>query len=132
MNTDVNTDVTGQGDQAFSHAQTGTPESVWRADPVLAEAEDLDLSRFQRLVVAAAHPDDESLMAGGLIASAAARGMTVDVVVASAGEASHPESPTHDQECLARLRHGEVTAAVHALAPSAHLHLFGLSDGHLS
>lgn len=128
----MNTDVTDQGDQAFSHAQTGTPESVWRADPVLAEAEDLDLSRFQRLVVAAAHPDDESLMAGGLIASAAARGMTVDVVVASAGEASHPDSPTHDRERLARLRQDEVTAAVHALAPSAHLHLLGLRDGHLS
>ena len=105
----MNSDVTGQGDPAFSHVST--PESVWRADPVLAEAEDLDLSRFHRLVVAAAHPDDESLMAGGLIASAAARGMTVDVVVASAGEASHPDSPTHDQECLARLRQDEVPAA---------------------
>ncbi len=42
----------------------------------------------------AAHPDDETLGAGGLLALTARAGVDVDVVVATDGEASHPDSPT--------------------------------------
>ena len=43
-----------------------------------------------RLVVVAAHPDDESLGAGGLIAAARAAGLAVYVVLLTAGEGSPP------------------------------------------
>ena len=44
-----------------------------------------------RLVVVSAHPDDESLGAGGLIADRSVGGPRVQVVVATDGEASHRE-----------------------------------------
>ncbi|KAD3456018.1 methyltransferase domain-containing protein [Arthrobacter yangruifuii] len=86
----------------------------------------------RRLVVLAAHPDDESLGAGGLIASLAAAGTAVDVVVATAGEASHPDSPTHTPQTLTVLRETELRTAVGRLAPNARVHLLGLPDGQLA
>jgi LmbE family N-acetylglucosaminyl deacetylase/SAM-dependent methyltransferase len=72
------------------------------------------------------------LGAGGLIASAADAGLQIDVVVASAGEASHPTSSTTSQAELAQVRGQEVRAAVTRLAPTATIHLLGLPDGALS
>ncbi len=45
-------------------------------------------------VVLAAHPDDESLGAGGFLAKLHAAGADIKVLLCTAGEASHPESPT--------------------------------------
>jgi LmbE family N-acetylglucosaminyl deacetylase/SAM-dependent methyltransferase len=83
------------------------------------------------LVVLAAHPDDETLGAGGLIHMAAAAGRDVHVVVATDGEASHPSSRTLQPEQLARIRRAEVAAAVGELAPGARLTFLGLPDGGL-
>lgn len=86
----------------------------------------------RRLVVLAAHPDDETLGAGGLIAAMGAAGAVVDVVVATAGEASHPHSPTHTPRMLSTLREKELDDAVAQLAPGAAVRLLGLPDGQLS
>jgi LmbE family N-acetylglucosaminyl deacetylase len=83
------------------------------------------------LLVLAAHPDDETLGAGGLIHAAAAAGRDVHVVVATDGEASHPSSRTARPAELARIRRSEVAAAVGALAPGARLTFLGLPDGRL-
>ncbi|WAP51950.1 bifunctional PIG-L family deacetylase/class I SAM-dependent methyltransferase [Arthrobacter sp. ATA002] len=83
-------------------------------------------------MVLAAHPDDETLGAGGLIAAMAARGAAVDVIVATAGEASHPGSPTHTRRELAGIRRTELAAAVAQLAPDATVHLLNLPDGGLA
>ena len=61
----------------------------------------------RRLIVLAAHPDDESLGAAGLIAASARLGARITVVVATDGEASHPRSSTHTRRtpsrpCVAR------------------------------
>nr|WP_276611001.1 PIG-L family deacetylase [Kineococcus siccus] len=84
------------------------------------------------MLVVAAHPDDETLGAGGLLAVAAAAGARVDVVVATDGEHSHPGSPTHSPDDLARRRAAEVERAVRGLAPAARLHLLHLGDGALA
>jgi len=84
------------------------------------------------VVVLAAHPDDETLGAGGLIAHAASAGASVDVVVATHGEASHPSSPTTTASQLADRRGAEVRASVALLAPEAEVHLLGLPDGELA
>ena len=55
-----------------------------------------------RVVVVGAHPDDETLGAGGLLHAAARAGRSVEVVTATAGEGSHPHSPTHAPGRLAR------------------------------
>ncbi len=84
------------------------------------------------MLVVAAHPDDETLGAGGVIAMAAARGAQVAVVIACDGEASHPDSPTHPPKRLADIRRAEVRAAVAALAPGVEPIFLGLPDGGLA
>ena len=112
----------------FTHGQTGTSADAWQ----LTDLRSLDDVDECRLVVLAAHPDDETLGAGGLIAHLADLGAEIDVVVATSGEASHPDSPTVTPAQLASARKREVRLAVQALAPRARLHLLGLPDGHLS
>lgn len=113
----------------FRHDERGTPEEQWatwgrlRALPEVAPG--------SPLVLVAAHPDDETLGAGGLLALAAAAGVDVHVVIATDGEASHPHSPTYSPADLARWRAKEVEQAVALLAPKAQLHLLHLPDGEL-
>lgn len=114
----------------FDAAEAGSPVAAWLE--TRAALPELDTGPLRRLVVAAAHPDDETLMAGGLIARAAARGVPIDVVVASSGEASHPRSPTWTPQALAAARDEEVRAAVARLAPEARVHLLHLPDGRLA
>ncbi len=119
----------------FSHLDDSVPEADWA--PVLEgrgrlEPDQLVPPGSGRLVVLSAHPDDETLGAGGLIATLAARGTAVDVVVATAGEASHPESPTYTPERLARVRRVELRTAVARLAPNATVHFLDLPDGGLA
>lgn len=92
----------------------------------------VDLNDVTRVIVVAAHPDDETLGAGGTIARLAAAGVPVDVVVATLGERSHPGSSTHDPARLAGLRQGETRCAVSALAPAAMLRMLNLPDGELA
>ena len=115
---------------SFDAADPGTPEAAWTA--YRARLPELDTGPMQRLVVAAAHPDDETLMAGGLIAHASARGLPVVVVLASSGEGSHPHSPTWTPEALAAEREREVASAVERLAPGARLVWLRLPDGALA
>jgi LmbE family N-acetylglucosaminyl deacetylase/SAM-dependent methyltransferase len=115
---------------AFDHRDAGTPEPAWRS--LVAALADADVpGRGEHLVVVAAHPDDETLGAGGLIASASTSGARVTVIIASDGEASHPESRTHTPGDLADRRRREVYAALAELAPDAEVVLLGLPDGRL-
>ncbi len=82
--------------------------------------------------MAGAHPDDETLGAGGLIRAAAAAGWRVDVVTATAGEGSHPRSPTHTALQLADVRRGELRDAITALAPDAAVACLDLPDGEVA
>jgi LmbE family N-acetylglucosaminyl deacetylase/SAM-dependent methyltransferase len=115
---------------SFDAADPGTPEEAWSG--YRAGLPELDTGPMQRLVVAAAHPDDETLMAGGLIAHAASRGLPVVVLLASSGEGSHPHSPTWTPEALAAEREQEVAAAVARLAPEGKVLLLRLPDGALA
>ncbi|MCC3298587.1 bifunctional PIG-L family deacetylase/class I SAM-dependent methyltransferase [Arthrobacter caoxuetaonis] len=118
---------------SFTHLDQTRSEPAWLE--VLRDVQPLsgDLPGVpSRLVVLAAHPDDETLGAGGLIASLAAAGTAVDVVVATAGEGSHPNSKTYSPQALAALRNKELHDAVSRLAPAARVHLLPLPDGGLS
>ncbi len=117
----------------FTHRTPGNSAKDWATHPRAAGVPALRLDPdIERLVVLAAHPDDESLGAGGLLAHAHQRGLDVVVVVASDGEASHPESPTCSEALLSSIRRAEMHAALAALAPGAALHLLGLPDGALA
>jgi len=115
----------------FSHSDDGTPEKIWEAANWTDRWGALSLDGLERLVVISAHPDDESLGVGGLIAHVAGLQLPVVVIVLSNGEASHPQSPTHDPDRLAQIRRIEVTDALAHLAPNAQIHLLELPDGKL-
>lgn len=141
----------------FDHRDTGTPERIWEESGRVDALAALDLdallgpgtlpgrdtlsgvdagigapgSRPLSVVVLAAHPDDETLGAAGLVHRLATVGARITYVIASDGESSHPASPSTTSSALARLRREEVVAAVHRVAPGAAVHLLGLPDGGL-
>ena len=115
---------------AFSHLDDGTSEEVWRDDGRIRTAREFD-DDLDELIVVAAHPDDETLGAGGLIRRVHEAGGTVTVVVATDGEASHPDSLSHSRTDLGSLRRDEVLRAVQTLAPGARVLFLGLPDGEL-
>ncbi|WP_105034478.1 bifunctional PIG-L family deacetylase/class I SAM-dependent methyltransferase [Cryobacterium aureum] len=116
----------------FDHSDSGTPEKAWEAAHLPDRFSALGLDTLQRLIVVSAHPDDESLGVGGLIAHVAGLGLPIVVIVLSNGEASHPQSQTHDPARLAQIRRIEVTDALAQLAPNAQIHLLELPDGKLA
>jgi LmbE family N-acetylglucosaminyl deacetylase/SAM-dependent methyltransferase len=116
----------------FDSNDAGTPEYIWElawpsTAPTLAAPLPTD-----RLLVVVAHPDDETLGAGGLIASAAAAGTPVTIVIASDGEASHPDSSTYTPAQLGEIRRAEVTHAVSLLNADAEVKFLGLPDSELA
>jgi LmbE family N-acetylglucosaminyl deacetylase/SAM-dependent methyltransferase len=120
----------------FRHDDDGGAPAVDWVAPRRALAElDLDAEEWadlEAVVVVAAHPDDESLGAGGLLHEAARRGLDVRVVCATAGEASHPRSPTHTPDDLRRRRARELDAAVEAVAGVRPPLLLDLADGEVA
>lgn len=126
----------GQGRDAarrFAHDEAGTPARVWSRALADRALPDLDVpSTVDRLVVAGAHPDDETLGAGGLVHLAGRSGWEVLVVSATAGEGSHPGSPTHDPALLAARRRGELACAATLLARDAAVVCLERPDGSLA
>lgn len=112
----------------FRHDRPGTPAASWTT--TLSSAPPLELPATRsRVIVVGAHPDDETLGAGGLLHVASRAGRHVEVVTATAGEASHPGSPTHSPERLAAVRRDELRRATELLAPGAQVTCLGLPDG---
>lgn len=111
---------------AFDHREPGTLEADWAAASPWRGAPDFALAA-DRLIVLAAHPDDETLGAGGLLTQAAAAGIPTTVVLVTDGERSHPTHP--DPAHLAEQRRAEFIAAMSVLAPRASLVLLGVADG---
>ncbi len=109
---------------AFDHRDPGTSEQDWTRAAPWSGAEEFTL-RGDRLVVLAAHPDDETLGAGGLIALAASRGLPVGVVVVTDGEAAQPGAG----DGLARERRHELIDALHELGAHGAVHFLGIRDG---
>lgn len=122
----------------FSHDAPGTSAMSWRSAPRWAEIGRLNqfgkppinlLDDIERVVIVAAHPDDETLGTGGLCQRAQDAGIRLEVVVATDGRHSHPDSPTMSPDELGRVRRAESTHALSEVAPDAHLHFLGLTDG---
>ncbi len=110
-----------------------TSVDAWRRHPSYGARPPLTLTcgdePCSRLVVVAAHPDDESLGAGGLIAAAAAAGLPVYVVLLTAGEASRFASRGKTRHALATMRLAEMENALARLAPDNFLAFLGAPDG---
>lgn len=115
----------------FDHRDPGTAESEWWSSSHWEAVPELDPTSIRRLIVVAAHPDDETLGAAGLMRRVAMAGGEVLVIVATHGEASHPDSPTHTAQELSERRRVEVRHAVELVAPGATIRHLGLRDGKL-
>jgi LmbE family N-acetylglucosaminyl deacetylase len=115
-------------------AGPGTPEAEWR--PWLA-AQDWPVLQVQpswrRVLVCAAHPDDDVLGIGGLMGALSAAGARLHLLAATDGEASHPGTTVLTPAELARRRIGETGAALGALGvEAAGSTRLGLPDGALA
>lgn len=75
-----------------------------------------------------AHPDDETLVAGGLLGAFADRGAEIVTVTATAGEHGTDDPVAHPPVELAGRRVGELDAALAVLGASPAIHL-GYGDG---
>ena len=115
----------------FTHDSLTPSEPTWLLSPRWDSVADLtteDLVPARgRVVVCAAHPDDETLGVGGLVHDLAVAGHQVLVVVASDGEASHPLAHV-SPEWLAATRREECRTAVAALGV-AEVVFLGVPDG---
>ncbi|MEV7728937.1 PIG-L deacetylase family protein [Streptomyces sp. NPDC087917] len=93
----------------------GTPEERWRAWSVLRALPEATLPAAGRVVIVAAHPDDEVLGAGGTLSLLARAGLPLTVVSVTDGEASHPGSTRVTPASLATIRAGELRHALDEL-----------------
>ena len=131
-------DITNHAPPAESRAIAGcgTPESTWQAWAGLASSprRSLDnyLTKDQRLVVVAPHPDDEVLACGGLMASHVARGGSCLVVAITDGEASHTGSKIWTPSALAVMRRAESARGLARLGVHSEVLRVGLPDGLVS
>jgi LmbE family N-acetylglucosaminyl deacetylase len=91
----------------------------------------LDVSELGTVLSVWAHPDDETFLAGGLMASCAAAGQRVVCVSATAGEHGTSDPVAWPPERLARLRRWETAAAMAVLGVDDHRFL-GFEDGTLA
>lgn len=114
----------------FDAAEAGTSVDTWSEDDRMRSLEPLDLSMVTGLVVIAAHPDDETLGAGGLIAAALNNALPVTVIIATDGAASEPHESEDQADELRRRRAIEVRSSIRILNPMAKVLLLGLPDGH--
>jgi LmbE family N-acetylglucosaminyl deacetylase len=89
-------------------AQGGTSAEVWTGWQ--RDFPTLNLDECPALVLVAAHPDDETLGLGATAALLSGRGVTVQVVAVTDGEAAYPDDGP-DRTELARVRREELVAA---------------------
>ena len=113
----------------FDARGPGTSSAVWAVDERLAAVRPADLSTVRRLIVVAAHPDDETLGCGGLIADASRRRIPIRIIAVTDGSASHPRSRTVTTQHLRARRAEELREAVARLAPRATITWLGFPDG---
>ena len=115
-----------------SAERTGTPEALWVRSQELRQLPQLKTVRPRRVVIVAPHPDDEILGAAGFMLSLLVRGISLEIIAVSDGEASHPLAEQQGID-LRSVRQGETVQALQRLGWSAPtVTRLGLPDGQIS
>ena len=99
----------------------GTAEEDWRSWRLLHELPVVDIGGWSSVVVVAAHPDDEVLGVGGLLAMLAAAPARLRLVAITDGEASHPGLDQAAAGRLAERRVAETSTALRRLGAPAEI-----------
>jgi LmbE family N-acetylglucosaminyl deacetylase len=108
----------------------GTSEDAWQQWLDVQRFTPADILSWPGAVIVAAHPDDEVLGAGGIIATLASAGARIRLIAVTNGEASHPGT---DPAALARRRIAESAAALEILgAGNAEVIRLGIPDTHVA
>ena len=93
----------------------GQPESAWKVSKGLAGVQPIEIGDTRRIVLVAAHPDDEVFGAGGLIQYGLSNGMSLQLLLVTDGEGCHPDSEIAPTLDLAAIRHSESREALRRL-----------------
>lgn len=109
---------------SFDASEAGTSREVWAEDPRLRDLTPLRMDSIEEVLVVGAHPDDETLGAGGLIHRCFKAGVPIRVVCVTDGKASHPFS-----EEVVEKRKEELLDALEVLAPGTPAQFLGFPDG---
>jgi len=104
--------VTSSAGEPAVETSTCTPPSRWTQALAEQTLPPFDPTHYRRLVVIAAHPDDETLGVGGSLRVAHRAGVAVTVVVATDGEAAYPGLDARQRRDLARVRRNELCQAM--------------------
>src|SRR5690606_23342707 len=104
----------------FDAAEKGTSVDRWDAEPRMRDRPQLSLKGVDELLVIAAHPDDETLGAAGLISECASRGSPAALVIVTDGGASETDG-------IVERRAAEAEAAARVLG--ARITQLGFADG---
>ena len=107
----------------------GTPTHAWLSAGF--DAAHLNLASCPELVIAGAHPDDETLGFGATASQLASAGVPVQIVSASDGGAAYSSSSVLDRYRLERTRRAELHRAARVLGVAAPICL-GLPDGEIA
>ena len=91
-----------------------TPPAEWAIAVERHRPPAFDTAAAGRVVVVAAHPDDETLGAGGALRALAAAGAALALVVATDGEAAYPGLDAPARRELGAVRRAELAAAMRA------------------
>jgi LmbE family N-acetylglucosaminyl deacetylase/SAM-dependent methyltransferase len=109
-----------------------TPESTWTDWLASPDLRPFPSQVYRHAVVVAAHPDDETLGASGLLQHLHDSGTRVELVVATDGEAAFPALSTADRADLGRRRRRELHDALAAQGMAeVTVHWLGLPDSGL-
>jgi len=87
-----------------------------------------DIRKLGTILGVWAHPDDESVLAGGLMAAAAQNGQTVACITATRGENGSQDLVKWPLATLGKVREVELAKALRALGITNH-HWLGYPDG---
>jgi LmbE family N-acetylglucosaminyl deacetylase len=89
--------------------------------------------RYRKAVVVAAHPDDETLGASGVLQHLHEQGTDVTLVIATDGEGAFPLSSPDEQRELGRTRRRELEESLRSQGVTGiHLHWLGFPDSGLA
>lgn len=111
-----------------------TTDRTWSAAPGSGDAAAVpggpvtDAAALGTVLAVWAHPDDETLLAGGLLAAARDAGNRVICVTATLGERGTADPLAWPPERLSQVRRHELAASLAVLGVTEH-HLLGVPDG---